>query len=62
MADCYYHGQSAPGPCPDCARESRENLEQGSTPTDNPDIRPGDYDDMSEKKAQKPGTVRKKKN
>lgn len=25
MADCYYHGQSAPGPCPECAAERAGN-------------------------------------
>jgi hypothetical protein len=24
MADCYFHGQSSPGPCPGCAREGGE--------------------------------------
>jgi hypothetical protein len=23
MADCYYHGQSAPGPCPQCEKEKK---------------------------------------
>lgn len=33
MADCYYHGYSGgPGECPECAREDRANLEQGTLP------------------------------
>lgn len=26
MADCYYHGPSAPGPCSDCERASRRGV------------------------------------
>jgi hypothetical protein len=26
MADCFYHGQSMPGPCPDCERAQRRKL------------------------------------
>jgi hypothetical protein len=27
MADCFYHGQSLPGLCPDCERTRQLNLE-----------------------------------
>jgi hypothetical protein len=30
MADCYYHGQSSPGPCPECEEERRRGLPQGT--------------------------------
>jgi len=33
MADCYYHGQSGPGSCPECITEDRRGLEQGSIAT-----------------------------
>jgi hypothetical protein len=26
MADCFYHGQSLPGPCPDCDRAQQLKL------------------------------------
>lgn len=26
MADCFYHGQSLPGPCPDCERAQHLGL------------------------------------
>jgi hypothetical protein len=51
MADCYYHGQSAPGPCPDCARERRSGREQGSTSRDTyKDVTSKDIEDMENKK------------
>jgi hypothetical protein len=31
MADCFYHGGSAPGPCPYCKAEDREGRERDST-------------------------------
>jgi len=30
MSDCYYHGPSPSGPCPDCQEERRKGLEQGT--------------------------------
>jgi len=27
VADCYFHGQSSPGPCPDCEREHYKSLD-----------------------------------
>jgi len=33
MADCYFHGQSAPGPCYDCIREGKEVVIRGSSPS-----------------------------
>ncbi len=50
MADCYYHGQSPPGPCPDCERERRLNKEQGSTESSYIDWRPKDFEDTERKK------------
>ena len=29
MADCYFHGQSAPGPCYDCIMEGKEVVYRG---------------------------------
>jgi hypothetical protein len=33
MADCFYHGQSLPGPCPDCERAQRLNLAPEQVPS-----------------------------
>jgi hypothetical protein len=29
MADCYYHGQSGPGSCPECIEEGRSVVFRG---------------------------------
>ena len=50
MADCYYHGQSPPGRCPDCAREEKEDREQGSTEGSYKDWTPQDFEDAENKK------------
>jgi hypothetical protein len=33
MADCFYHGQSLPGPCPDCESAQRRNLAPEQVPS-----------------------------
>lgn len=61
MADCYYHGQSSPGPCPVCARERARDVEQGSiSSSENPfsDLSQEDMDQVESKKFVKPGTIR----
>lgn len=41
MADCMFHGQSAPGECPDCKYERRVGKKQGTTPPSDPDYARG---------------------
>ena len=50
MADCYYHGQSAPGPCPVCERETRAGRD-GSDSSEKacPDLTQDDFDKMNER-------------
>jgi len=53
MADCYYHGQSPPGPCPDCASERKQGREQGSTESSYKDWSSKDFEDTENKKYRK---------
>ena len=31
MADCFYHGDTGSGPCPDCTYNRKYNLDDGET-------------------------------
>ena len=53
MADCYYHGQSPPGPCPDCASERKQGKRQGSTEGSHKDWSSQDFEDTENKKYRK---------
>jgi hypothetical protein len=53
MADCYYHGQSPPGPCPDCKTEREHDQEQGSSEGSYRDWTPKDFDDTESKRYRK---------
>ena len=50
MADCYYHGQSPSGPCPDCQRERENGEEHGSSESTHKDWNQKDFEDIEDKK------------
>ncbi len=53
MADCLYHGQSPPGPCPDCKREREQGEEQGSSESSYKDWTQQDHDNAESKRYRK---------
>jgi hypothetical protein len=50
MSDCYYHGQSPPGPCPDCKSERENGEDQGSSESTYKDWKQKDFEDIEDQK------------
>ena len=53
MSDCYYHGQSPPGPCPDCKAEREAGEKQGTRESTYKDWTPEDHDRSEQKRYRK---------